>query len=157
MFKRSLAAGVACAAIVSGSAFAATSTINNFTVSIAITAGCTISATNINFGAVQGNVLLTTAQTSTAAMGGLLTYHCTANNGVAPVLTNSTGLNPSGTQAQMLGATTGSFIPYNLNIPAIAAFDGTAQTAQITATIPTVPAVPAVDTYSDTVTLTLTY
>jgi len=37
MFKRSLAAGVACAAAVSGSAFAATSTINNFTVSIAIT------------------------------------------------------------------------------------------------------------------------
>jgi len=106
---------------------------------------------------VQGNVLLTTAQTSTAAMGGLLTYQCTANNGVTPVLTNSTGLNPSGAQAQMLGATTGSFIPYNLNIPAIAAFDGTAQTAQITATIPTVPAVPAVDTYSDTVTLTLTY
>lgn len=157
MFKRCLAAGLALAALGSTSAVATTSTISNFTVSIQIIAGCTISATNINYGAMQGNVLLGAAQTSTAAMGGLFTYQCTSNpSGPVPALSASTGANPSGAQARMKGAL-GGFINYSLNMPVIAAFTGASQTAQITATIPTVTTVPAVDNYTDTVTLTLTY
>jgi len=157
MFKRCLAAGLALAALGSGSAFATTSTISNFTVSVQIIAGCTISATNINYGAMQGNLLLTTAQTSTPAMGGLFTYQCTPNpSGPVPALTASTGANPNGAQPRMKGVL-GGYINYGLNMPAIAAFTGASQTAQITATIPTVTTAPAVDTYTDTVTLTLTY
>ena len=157
MLKRSLAASLAFAALASSSAFAATSTINNFTVSVAITAGCTISATNINFGSLQGNVLLATAQTSTVGQGGLFTYQCTTG-GAAPVLTASTGGQPSGGVARMKGITSAlDFIPYSLTMPTIAAFTGAAQTAQITATIPIMATAPAVDSYSDTVTLTLTY
>jgi spore coat protein U-like protein len=57
----------------------------------------------------------------------------------------------------MKGSTTGKLIPYALNLPAIAAFTGVAQTAQITATIPAQTTLPTVDSYTDTVVLTLTY
>lgn len=157
MMKQGLALGLAFAAFGASSAFATTSTINNFTVSISITAGCTISATNINFTSIQGSTLLTTAQTSTAANGGLFTYQCTAGNGTTPALTSNFGAHPTGSQAYMKGVTTPGLIAYSLNLPTIATFTGAPQTAQITATIPTVATVPAVDTYSDTVTLTLTY
>jgi len=157
MYKRIASASAGMALLASTPAFATTSTINNFTVSVSITAGCTISATNINFGGVQGNALLTTAQTSTPAMGGLFTYQCTPNTGTAPSLAASTGANPNGAQARMKGTTFGGFINYNVNVPSITAFSGASQTAQITATIPTLATVPSVDSYTDTVTLTLTY
>ena len=90
-------------------------------------------------------------------MGGLFTYQCTANTGTTPALTASTGAHPTGAQAYMKGAVNSGLIPYSLTLPTIATFTGAAQTAQITATIPTMATVPSVDTYSDTVTLTLTY
>lgn len=157
MMKQSLALGLAIAAFGASSALATTSTINNFTVSITITAGCTISATNINFGSVPGQNLLTGPLTSTAGQGGLFTYQCTANTGTSPTLTANTGAHPTGAQAYMKGSTYSGLIPYSLTMPTITTFNGAAQTAQITATIPTQTTIPSVDTYSDTVTLTLTY
>lgn len=156
MFKRILVAAAAVLPLATGSALATTSTVNNFQVSIGITAGCNISATNIAYGAIQGGALLTTAQVSTAAMGGLVTYQCAAGTGTSPTLTASTGANPTGAQANMKG-TLGGLIPYSLAMPAIAAFTGATQTAQITATIPVMAVAPSVDSYVDTVTLTLTY
>jgi spore coat protein U-like protein len=157
MKKQCLALGLAFAAFGASSAFAATSTINSFTVSITITAGCTISATNINFGSVPGQNLLTGPLTSTAGQGGLFSYQCTANTGTSPTLTAGPGLHPTGTQAFMKGTANGALIPYSLTIPPITAFNGQAQSVQMSATIPTQTIVPSVDAYSDTVTLTLTY
>ena len=157
MFKRILAAGAAFGVLASGAAHATTVTLNNFQVDVSITSGCTITATNINFGAIAGSVLLTTAQTSTPAMGGLFTYQCNGGTGAAPVLTASTGAHASGTQPRMAGAIGTDFLNYTLTMPSLVAFNGTAQTGQITATIPTLAAVPTVDTYSDSVTLTMTY
>jgi len=157
MYKRIVSASACLALLASTPAFAASSTVSNFTVSVSITAGCNVSATNINFGALQGQFLLATAQTSTPAMGGLFTYQCTPNTGTTPALTATAGANPSGAQARMKGATLGGFINYNLNMPSFTTFSGSSQTAQITATIPTVATVPNVDSYTDTMTLTLTY
>lgn len=157
MFKRILAAAAAASLLTFGAAQATTVTLNNFQVNVSITSGCTITATNINFGAIAGSVLLTTSQTSTAAMGGLFTYQCNGGSGAAPVLTASTGAHASGTQPRMAGSIGTDFINYTLAMPSLAAFNGTAQTGQITATIPTVAAVPQVDTYADSVTLTMTY
>ena len=92
--------------------------------------------------------------TSTAAMGGLLTYTCSP--GSSPTLSASNGQNYTTTN-RMKASTTAGFIPYSLNMPTLAAVTGTAQTAQITATIPAQGSLPAVDSYSDTVVLTLTY
>lgn len=156
MRKQGLALGLALAAFGACPAFATTSVINNFTVSISITAGCTISATNLVFTSIPGNVLLTTAQSAGAGQGGVFTYQCTATS-TTPTLTATKGAQPSGGQAYMKGTSTGGLIPYTLVTPTITAFTGAAQTAQLTATIPTMTTVPAVDTYSDTVTLTLTY
>ena len=146
-----LAAGFALAA--AGPASATTST-TNMNVSITITAACNISVTNINFGSVPSTTLAA-AQTSTVAMGGLFSYTCSPGT-AAPVLTAGNGNNYSGGN-RMKGGTLGGFLPYTLNLPAIAAFTGNAQTAQITATIPAQATLPAVDTYTDTVVLTLTY
>ncbi len=155
MFKRILAAGFALAALGSGSALAATVT-TNMQVSVSITAGCAISATNIAFGSLSASTVLTAAQTSTAAMGGLVSYTCTTGSGSTPGLTTSLGANASGAQARMKGVG-GTFLNYSLNMPAIGAVTGSAQTAQVTATIPLQATAPAIDSYTDTVTLTLTY
>jgi spore coat protein U-like protein len=131
---------------------AATSTAN-MNVSIQIIAGCNITLTNINFGSVAANTL-SAATTSTAAMGGAFNYAC-SNTGVTPVLSYNGGNNFSTTN-RMKGAL-GGFIPYTLNMPTLPALSGATQNAQITATIPAQGTLPAVDSYTDTVTLTLTY
>jgi spore coat protein U-like protein len=133
----------------------ATTSTANMNVSIQITAGCNISVTNINFGSLPATTL-TSAQTSTAAMGGLFTYTCSPGSNT-PALTAGQGNNYLSPNTRMKGGTLGGFLPYSLNLPAIATFTGSAQTAQITATIPAQATLPAVDTYTDTVVLTLTY
>jgi spore coat protein U-like protein len=132
-------------------AHAGTSTAN-MNVTITITSGCTFSVTNIGFGN-QTATSLSTALTSTAAMGGLLTYTCSP--GSSPTLSASNGQNYTTTN-RMKGSTT-DFIPYSLNVPTLPMGTGTAQTVQITATIPAQGSLPAVDSYSDAVVLTLTY
>ena len=132
----------------------ATTSTTNLNVGITITAGCTISVTNINFGSLAATALLS-AQTSTAAMGGLFTYTCSPGSN-PPALTYGNGLNYSSGN-RMIGTSHGTFIPYSLNMPTITAFTGSAQTAQITATIPALAAPPTVDAYSDTIVLTLNY
>ena len=146
-----LAAGIALFAV--SSARATTSTAN-MNVSIVITAGCNISVTNINFGSMPATNL-TSAQTSTAAMGGLFSYTCSPGAST-PSLTAGQGLNYLASSNRMKG-TASNFIPYGLNLPSIATFSGVAQTAQITATIPAQTTLPTVDSYTDTVVLTLTY
>ncbi len=133
----------------------ATTSTTNMSVSIQITAGCNISVTNINFGSTAATVL-TSAQTSTAAMGGLFSYTCSPGTNT-PALTAGQGNNYLTSTNRMKGGTLGGFIPYSLTLPSIATFTGSAQTAQITATIPAQATLPAVDTYTDTVVLTLTY
>ena len=132
----------------------ATTSTTNMTVGITITAACNISVTNINFGSVLSTTLLS-AQTSTAAMGGLFTYTCSPGAN-PPSLAYGHGLNYSGGN-RMIGTTNGGFIAYTLAMPTIATFTGTAQTAQITATIPAQTTLPTVDVYADTVVLTLSY
>jgi spore coat protein U-like protein len=122
-------------------------------VSITVTSACNISVTDINFGAVPASALAS-ALTSTAGMGGLFTYTCGAST-ATPSLTASQGQNYSG--SNRMKGTLGAFLPYSLNIPAVAAFSGAAQTAQITATIPAQGTLPAADTYTDAVVLTLSY
>ncbi len=144
---------VALAAVLAApAAFAAQSTAN-MNVSITVTAACTVSVTDINFGSVPATAL-SAAMTSTAAMGGLFTYTCGAESNT-PALAASQGQNYSSSN-RMKGAL-GSFLPYALNVPAVSAFSGAAQTAQITATSPAQGTLPAVDTYTDAVVLTLTY
>jgi len=132
----------------------ATTSTTNMTVGITITAACNVSVTNINFGSMVSTALLS-AQTSTAAMGGLFTYTCSPGAN-PPSLTYDHGQNYSGGN-QMKGTTNGGFIPYSLAMPTISTFTGVAQTAQITATIPAQTTLPTVDVYSDTVVLTLNY
>ena len=151
-------AAVAASAILACSLHAApagatTSTVN-MSVGVTITAGCSLLVTNINFGSMPATTLLS-AQTSTAAMGGLLTYTCTPGSN-PPALTYGQGNNYSSGN-RMIGATNGGFIPYSLTMPTIASFTGAAQTAQITATIPAQATLPPVDIYSDTVVLTMSY
>jgi spore coat protein U-like protein len=133
----------------------ATTSTTNMNVSIQITAGCNISVTNINFGSMPATNL-TSAQTSTAAMGGLFTYTCSPGAST-PALTAGQGNNFLTGANRMKGAVSAGFIPYSLNLPSVATFTGVAQTAQITATIPAQATLPTVDTYTDTVVLTLTY
>lgn len=151
--KAIAAAAILSAAGCCGAAHAATSTAN-MTVSITITAACNVSVGNINFGS-QAATVLSSALTSTAAMGGLFSYTCSPGSST-PALTAGQGSNFLTSTNRMKGAL-GTFIPYSLNLPAIATFTGNAQSAQITATIPAQATLPAIDTYTDSVVLTLTY
>jgi spore coat protein U-like protein len=139
--------------LVAAPAGATTSTVN-MSVGITVTAACSLSVTNISFGSMVSTALLS-AQTSTSAMGGLLTYTCSPG-ATSPSLTYGQGANYSSTN-RMKGTGSGGFLPYSLTMPTIATFTGVAQTAQITATIPAQTTLPAVDVYSDTVVLTMNY
>jgi spore coat protein U-like protein len=144
---------VATAALLAAPAasFAAQTTAN-MNVSISVTSACGVSVTDIQFGSVPASSL-STAMTSTAAMGGLFTYSCASAN--TPALVASQGQNyASGNRMKGL---LGGYLPYGLNVPSLVAFTGAAQTSQITATIPAQGTLPAVDTYTDAVVLTLTY
>ncbi len=132
----------------------ATSSTINMSVGITITAACNLSVTNINFGSMLATAL-TSAQTSTPAMGGLLTYTCSPGSNT-PSLGYGQGLHYT-TSNQMMGVNTATYIPYTLTMPTIATFTGVIQTAQIYANIPPQTTLPAVDVYSDTVVLTLSY
>lgn len=147
-----LLAAAALCAVPFAAANAATSTAT-MNVSITITGGCTISVTDINFGSVQATVL-SSALTSTAAQGGLVSYTCAAQAQL-PVLSAGNGANHTATN-RMKG-TLGGFIGYSLNVPAVPAFNGALQTAQVTATIPAQAILPALDSYTDAVVMTLTY
>jgi spore coat protein U-like protein len=144
---------VATAAVLAApAAFAAQSTAN-MNVSLTVTAACNVSVTDINFGSVPASAL-SAAMTSTAAMGGLFTYTCGSST-TTPSLSAGQGKNYSG--GNRMKGSLGSFLPYSLNVPTVAAFTGAAQTAQITATVPAQGTLPAVDTYTDAVVLTLSY
>jgi len=133
-----------------GLAAQSTATMN---VSINVTAACSVSVTDVNFGSVSA-ATLSASLTSTAAMGGLLTYTCASSN--TPALGASQGQNYSSGN-RMKGASLGGFLPYNLNLPTLPPYTGAQQTAQITATIPAQGTLPSVDSYTDAVVLTLTY
>jgi spore coat protein U-like protein len=133
-------------------AFAAQSTAN-MNVGITVTAACNVAVTDINFGSAPASAL-SSAMTSTAAMGGLFTYTCGPTS-TTPSLAAGQGQNFSSNN-RMKGLL-GGFLPYSLNVPAVATFTGVAQTAQITATIPAQGTLPAADVYTDAVVLTLNY
>ena len=144
---------VALAAVLAApAAFAAQSTAN-MNVGITVTAACNVAVTDINFGSVPASSL-SSALTSTVAMGGLFTYTCGAASNT-PTLATSQGQNYAG--GNRMKGLLGGFLNYSLNVPGVSSFSGVAQTAQITATIPAQGALPAVDTYTDAVVLTLTY
>ena len=147
-----LVAAAALCAVPIAAATAATSTAT-MTDSITVTGGCTIAVTDINFGSVQSTVL-SSALTSTAAQGGLVSYTC-ASQAQLPVLSAGNGANH--TTTNRMKGTLGGFIGYSLNVPTVLAFSGVLQTAQVTATIPAQGVLPALDTYTDAVVMTLTY
>jgi spore coat protein U-like protein len=155
IFRKHLTTALSLAAILCGTAPAgATTSTVNMSVGITITAACNLSVTNINFGSMLATALLS-AQTSTTAMGGLLTYTCSPGS-TTPVLTYGQGSNYSSGSNRMKG-TSSDYIPYTLTMPTITAFTGVAQTAQIYANIAAQTTLPTVDVYTDTVVLTLTY
>lgn len=159
---------------ISSSCFAAEAT-GTLTVQATIVSSCavntsatgTISEAKINFGdsisSFSSNVDVDTASTS----GSGVTVLC--NNGTIWSLASDSGLNASSTQRRMSGGSS-EYIPYDLysdsnysNIVTsgieIAGGTGTGSTQDVViyGRIPSGTALPTAGTYTDTVTLTVTY
>lgn len=150
--------------------YAATTTAS-LTVQITITASCTVSAATLNFGSNAGTALLSGAITAST------TVSVTCTNGSPYSVGMSNGANASGSQRRM--ASGGNFINYDLytdsarlnawttasssttcttaNSCALGTGNGSAQSVSIYGTVPTVAVAPAPGSYSDTVTMTVTY
>lgn len=155
-----------CAA---SSAQAGTATAN-LTVQITITASCTINAATLTFPSTPGTSLLTTAVT------GNTTVSVTCTSGSPYSIGMDNGANFSGTRRM---ATGGNFIGYGLYVDAalthpwttgasnstcttlndcyLGTGSGSAQSVPIYGQVPIVATAPPSGTYSDTVTMTITY
>ena len=151
-------------------AWAGTSTAN-LTVQVTVTASCTINASTLNFGTVAGTVLATTLQS------GSTTVAVTCTNSSPYSIAMDNGQNVSGAQRRM--ANGGNFINYNLYTDSAHTYpwttatssttctttndcflgtgNGSSQTVNIYGTVPATSTAPTPGTYSDTVTMTITY
>lgn len=158
----SVLAGVA--ALGATSSFAGTATAN-FQVTATVSSACTVSATNVNFGTI------TPAQTGTATATGTITSTCTKST---PYTLNINAGSGSFASRQMAGAISGNTgkLAYNLyttNAYATIFGDGTASTANVALTGTGAAQATTVfgqlalnqylqpDTYSDNLTVTLSY
>ncbi len=172
VIARAMAAGISLALLIAApeTAPAATST-GNLTVQVTITAGCSVSGTTLNFGSNNGNNLLAAQITATAN----LSVTCTTGSPYSVGLDN--GLNASGSQRRMQSS--GQFLNYNLFTDAaglvpwsagstpttcatltncvLGTGTGTAQTITVYGRIPITASSPAPGSYTDTVTITVTY
>jgi spore coat protein U-like protein len=165
-----LAVASGVVAICSIAAQAGTTT-GNLTVEMAVTAACTIGAGTLNFGSVAGTSLLTSAVT------GSTTVSVTCTNGSPYSIGMGQGQNYSSTNRM---ASSGAYIPYALYLDSqdtqawstttsssscsggsntcyLGTGNGSAQSVNIYGNVPTVTVAPANGSYSDTVTMTITY
>ncbi len=144
----------------------------NLTVQITIAASCTINAATLNFGSsVSGTTLIASAVT------GNTTVSVTCTNGSPYSIGMDNGANASGSQRRMKSGT--NFLNYGLytdaaftnawttsatnstctttNSCALGTGSGAAQSVTIYGQVPSVGSAPPTGTYSDTVTMTITY
>lgn len=158
MFKKIIiAAAIACAPAAGGQALAATATAT-FNVTMTIQAGCTVTGgADLNFGTV--GVIATNVDTST-------TFQVTCTNTTPYTIGLSNGLHVSGAQRRMLsGAATINYNLYSDTGRTTAWSDsatvgssgtGAAQTFTVYGRVPA-QTTPAPATYTDVVTVTVTY
>ena len=140
-------------------------------VSIVITASCTISSATLIFPPTAGTSLITTA------VNGSSTVSVTCTNGSPYSIAMDNGSNASGSQRRMISG--GNFLNYNLYVDPARTFpwstatgpgtcttagncylgtgDGTAQSISIYGLVPTTAIAPPPGTYTDTVTMTITF
>jgi spore coat protein U-like protein len=143
----------------------------NLTVQMTITGSCTIGAATLNFGSDAGAALLT------AGVNASTTVSVTCTNGSPYSIGMDNGQNYLGTRRMV---SSGAYIGYGLfldsadteawstttsassctggaNTCALSVGNGSAQSINIYGAVPTVATAPAAGSYSDTVTMTITY
>ena len=153
------------------SAQAGTATAN-LTVQITITAACTINAATLNFGSnVAGTTLIASAVT------GSTTVSVTCTNGSPYSIGMDNGANVSGSQRRMKSGA--NYLNYGLYVDSgyvnpwttgasnstctttsdcyLGTGNGSAQSVNIYGQVPSVGTAPPTGTYTDTVTMTITY
>jgi spore coat protein U-like protein len=140
-------------------------------VSIVITASCTINPATLVFASTPGTSLLTTA------VNGSSTVSVTCTSGSPYSIAMDNGSNPSGSQRRMISGS--NFLSYNLYVDAAHASpwstatgpgtctttgdcylgtgNGSAQSVNIYGVVPTTATAPPPGTYTDTVTMTITF
>ena len=143
----------------------------NLTVQMTITASCTISAATLNFGTLPGTAV------SGAATNAATNVSVTCTNGSPYSIGLDNGANASGSQRRMKSGT--NFLNYNLytdvglthawttaagsttctsaNSCYLGTGNGSAQTVTVYGQLPAVGSAPPPGTYTDTVTMTITY
>jgi spore coat protein U-like protein len=156
--------------IQSAQAQAGTAT-GNLSVTMTITAGCTITAATLAFPSTPGTTLIATAQTANT------TFTVTCSNTAPFTVGMSQGGNYLGGSNRMVSS--GNFINYSLYQNAglstpwttgatnstcttsgqcyVGTGTGSAQTLTVYGQVPTVAVAPAAGSYTDTVTMTVTY
>ena len=173
IFVRPASRLAACLVLMSlgGSPAGAATATANLTVQITITASCTINAATLDFGTNAGTALLS-GNTDAST-----TVSVTCTNGTPYAVGMDTGANASASQRRMKSGA--NFINYNLYVDAartnawttsasattctaanscyLGTGDGIAQSISIYGRVPTVPLAPAPGSYTDTVTMTITY
>jgi spore coat protein U-like protein len=157
-----------CAGMAQAQAGTAT---NNLTVQITITASCTITAATLTFPSTAGTSLTSTAVTANTNVSVTCTNNSPSSIGMGQGNNFSAGSN------RMANGT--NFLPYGLYVNAaltnpwttgasnssctttndcyLGTGSGSAQSIPIYGQVPTTAIAPAAGTYSDTVTMTVTY
>lgn len=172
LLRSANAAGVAAllslCSVVMAQAATATGTL---TVQMTITASCTISAATLNFGTLPGTSVIAGATNASVNIS------VTCTNGSPYSIAMNNGANASGSQRRMTNGT--SFINYNLYTDAgrtnpwttatssttctstnscyLGTGNGAAQSIPVYGQVPAVGSAPTASTYTDTVTMTITY
>jgi len=153
-----------------GAAQAGTSTAV-LSVSIVITASCTINPATLVFATTSGTSLLTTAVNGSSSVS----VTCTSGSPYSIAMDN--GSNPSGSQRRMISGS--NFLSYNLYVDAahtlawstatgpgtctnagecyLGTGNGSAQSINIYGVVPTTATAAPPGTYTDTVTMTITF
>lgn len=150
----------------------AATTTSNMTVQVQITAGCSVTGSTLDFGSNNGNALLSGPLSAT----GNIAVTCTTGSPYSIGLNN--GSNASGNQRRMSNGS-GDFLNYNLftdnlatlawttgassttcttlNSCVLGTGTGATQNIPIYGRIPLMVSSPPQGTYTDTVTITVTY
>jgi spore coat protein U-like protein len=140
-------------------------------VSIVITASCTINPATLVFASTAGTSLIATA------VNGSSSVSVTCTNGSPYSIAMDNGANASGSQRRMISG--GNFLNYNLYVDAahtlpwstainsttcttsgdcfLGTGNGSAQSINIYGVVPTTASAPPAGTYTDTVTMTITF
>ena len=173
VFRWVAVASVAIFGCLGGTAMSQAGTATaNLTVQITITASCTINAATLDFGSNPGTTLVS----SNIDQGTTVSVTCT--NGSPYSIGMDNGLNVSGSQRRMKNGAT-NYLNYNLYTDAarlnawttaasnaactttgscaLGTGSGTAQSVSIYGRVPSTGTAPPTGTYTDTVTMTITY